>query len=1336
MARTLVCRVVFFGGLLGGASACGGEHTGRHSDDSPVTGTSREALVGGVIETQTMPDSFPSLQRRNAVVEFGTGSCSGFLVTPELIITAAHCVKGVTSSVTPDIGPNTQVTVGFSATDPNQVTPRPTVTRVVGVTSNNIDNSEHQPDAALLQISPAVFDKAFPAKPKFGSNATGLTTIFEASWGPLSYSGNPVDDNTSGISNVRSIFDAGGTIGHVADTDPDRSEFTRSFCNAVDDPSSYPGGLLRGDSGSALYSFGVSNGQELKLELLGIAAHVESTIPSTECGFNHLIEDHWTDVTIRNDKFTPAAILNLWESATDGNFTVTPQASGLPLVEFGGFIGQRDYDGPCRREDDPDCDRFFGAVDTDLDGVADFKDNCPMTANPNQENCNVIQERDGLTLRTDTDGTAPRVEIGDACDPMPCVEARTGSETLVAPFASGPCSGSTATPSCPIRTRTTLTWEAKAGLDSTVAGKEGTFSFLHCDCPQPHSTVDEIRSNCRRTFQDTLCVLGEQLLDNVTPLGQWRAITTQEQERWSPFFTSNEFTLDPSLDGQLREHTARLFGNVNVHLSFLENPPIQKTRWLFWQDAPTLAPGIPLPTTLTAPEQLQPLADAMNGIGATVLRDIEGETTFPGHDPTQDKQDVGANIFPQDIGQGPQVPLAAAAAGGLVPVFPLCGLPLSAQPWGRVTSSDVHILARGHERVFNLDPSCFSDFLRGVYSDNSGRFAHMAAAEPLPFLAAHGVSARTVFLDRTASVPAVVAHEWIGKALESVSDIPFSDAIVDASDYSAVNEEIYQITRKDGVRVLDIFGLHQPDITEFPVPFGGDNLFSTVALTYRYVDDALYALDVGSAQGQTAIILSRVTREGAQTPLGAATFAGTAPTKFYLDTAYDGALFLVGSGSFTDRPFYARIDVSGSSATVISVEYDTQPGQLVVGPDATDPFVYQIVKKTSPTAPLSVEELSPGDFVKVNRPFADLGTLGSLSGACEDLGGLAQGPWPGKGRCVGHGGSTPFTGSTVATEKWRVHAEDVRSAPAVDIDGTIYWGADDHKLHATRPDGTEKWAVSTSGDVESSPAIGANGMVYFGSDDDLLRAVTPDGTVLKTFDTGASIKSSPTIGRDGTVYVGSNSKKVYALTPNLSLVRTWTTNGQVWSSPAIGPNGWVYVGSDDKKIYALDPTQSTPRWTFSTNLNVRSSPAVAANGTVYIGSDDGRLYALDGTTGVKKWSFNTVLFVRGSPAIAPDGTIYVGSDDNRLHAIRDNGTSATELWSFNTLGDVRSTPAVDAVGNIYFGSNDGKIRAVTKTGSLLWQLSTPLFIGSSPAIGADGTVYVGSDDDYLRAIGP
>jgi outer membrane protein assembly factor BamB len=65
----------------------------------------------------------------------------------------------------------------------------------------------------------------------------------------------------------------------------------------------------------------------------------------------------------------------------------------------------------------------------------------------------------------------------------------------------------------------------------------------------------------------------------------------------------------------------------------------------------------------------------------------------------------------------------------------------------------------------------------------------------------------------------------------------------------------------------------------------------------------------------------------------------------------------------------------------------------------------------------------------------------------------------------------------------------VGTAPLVDVDGNIYFGADDGFIYAISADGALRWVHHTEDRVDSDPVLGLDGTLYVGSDDDHLYAI-------------------------------------------------------------------------------------------------------------------------------------------------------------------------------------------------------------------------------------------------------
>lgn len=114
-----------------------------------------------------------------------------------------------------------------------------------------------------------------------------------------------------------------------------------------------------------------------------------------------------------------------------------------------------------------------------------------------------------------------------------------------------------------------------------------------------------------------------------------------------------------------------------------------------------------------------------------------------------------------------------------------------------------------------------------------------------------------------------------------------------------------------------------------------------------------------------------------------------------------------------------------------------------------------------------------------------------------------------------------------AQPKWQ-YTSDVRHevdlSPIVGSEGTIYFTCTGNKntyIYALKPDGEVDWKFPDNEDtvkvkleekVQTSLAIDGDGTIYFGCDDHFLYAVTPEGKLKWSYETDGPVRSSPTIG--------------------------------------------------------------------------------------------------------------------------------------------------------------------------------------------------------------------------------
>ena len=196
-------------------------------------------------------------------------------------------------------------------------------------------------------------------------------------------------------------------------------------------------------------------------------------------------------------------------------------------------------------------------------------------------------------------------------------------------------------------------------------------------------------------------------------------------------------------------------------------------------------------------------------------------------------------------------------------------------------------------------------------------------------------------------------------------------------------------------------------------------------------------------------------------------------------------------------------------------------------------------------------------------------------------------------------------------KKWVFNTSNNVSAPVIASNGTIYMISGGF-LRGVSPEGEEVSSFTPRSAIHSLPAVGIDDTLYFGANDERVYALEPGGTtndVRWRFDTGKNILSSPAIGADGRIYIGSDTARVYCFTTNGALRWSVPLRAPVRSALSIGVDGTIYVGCDDKRLYAIS-SDGRIQWAVKTRAPVRSSAVIDAFGVVYFSS--GRLvYAVE-----------------------------------------------------------------------------------------------------------------------------
>ncbi len=344
-----------------------------------------------------------------------------------------------------------------------------------------------------------------------------------------------------------------------------------------------------------------------------------------------------------------------------------------------------------------------------------------------------------------------------------------------------------------------------------------------------------------------------------------------------------------------------------------------------------------------------------------------------------------------------------------------------------------------------------------------------------------------------------------------------------------------------------------------------------------------------------------------------------------------------------------------------------------------------------------------------------------------------------------------------ASLSWKFPTEGIIfSSPAMDRDGVLYVGSNDHNLWAINPDGTTKWKFPTENWVDSSPAVSRDGtQVYFGSWDNRLYAVnSSDGSLKWSFETNSYVTASPTVDKDGRIYFGSMDSFFYALESDGTLAWEYFVGQPVFSSAAIGQDGSIYFGDEAGSIHALQPNGSL-KWTYEvddvedSNKSILSSPALDSSGNLYLGSGNGYCYSLsdEGLGASLNWKYRTGDRVDASPVLGLNGEVFFVSRDGYLRSLPTFSATTENLPNWEVfVGDVfYSTPVVDENGRVYVigytGGGENHLFAYDANGSKAWDsnVSSPPFeipsvVDSSLLLSDDGRLYFGCFDQNLYSL--